>query len=89
VAVLPMPAEYQSMLESRVADLKNITSSKFGGAITAAMFLREFVGDTPWAHFDIAGPSYFTRSYLPYWGVGGSGWGVRTLLHYLKNLSAR
>lgn len=85
VAALPMPEEYKPMLESRVADLKNITSSKFGGAITAAMFLREFVGDVPWAHFDFAGPSYFTRSYLSYWGVGGSGYGVRTLVNYVNN----
>jgi leucyl aminopeptidase len=47
------------------------------------------VGDIPWAHFDIAGASFFTTPYLPYWGVGGSGWGVRTLINYLAALKSR
>lgn len=87
-AVLPMPEEYQPMIESRVADLRNITRSRYGGAITAAMFLREFTADVPWAHFDIAGPAYFNAPYISYWGLGASGWGVRTLLHYLTKLSS-
>lgn len=83
VARLPMPDEYQTLLESRVADLRNITTTRFGGAITAAMFLREFTGDIPWAHFDIAGPSYLNRPYISYWGLGATGFGVRTAVQYL------
>jgi leucyl aminopeptidase len=85
-AVLPMPEEYQSSIESRVADLRNITRSRFGGAITAAMFLREFTAGIPWAHYDMAGPSYFSHPYISYWGLGASGWGVRTLVRYLTKI---
>ncbi len=85
VAPMPMPEEYQSLIESRVADLRNIATSKFGGAITAAMFLREFTGNVPWAHFDMAGPAYYSRPYFSYLGLGASGWGVRLLLRYLMS----
>jgi leucyl aminopeptidase len=53
-----------------------------GGAITAALFLKEFAGDTPWAHFDIAGPA-FTERDTPLAPKGGTGVAVRTLLAYL------
>lgn len=86
--VLPMPDEYRVSLESRVADLRNNPPTRFGGAIIAAMFLREFVGSIPWAHFDMAGPAYFNRSYLSYWGVGASGYGVRMIIHYLQHLDS-
>lgn len=86
VALLPMPEEYRPLIESRVADLRNTATSKFGGGITAAMFLREFVGEIPWAHFDIAGPAYYTRPYFSYLGLGASGYGVRMVLQYLTAL---
>ncbi|MDZ4225373.1 MAG: leucyl aminopeptidase [Candidatus Andersenbacteria bacterium] len=86
MARLPMPEEYRMLLESSVADLRNISSSDYGGAITAAMFLREFVGDVAWAHVDIAGPAFFTHGRLPYYGVGATGYGVRTLARYLKRI---
>lgn len=82
-ALLPMPEEYRSQLDSKVADLRNIASSRYGGAITAAMFLCEFAGDTPWAHLDIAGPAYFSRRIISYWDEGASGFAVRTLIRYL------
>lgn len=86
VARLPMPAEYQGIIESRVADLKNI-GNNYAGAITAAMFLREFVDEKiPWAHLDIAGPSFAEKPRLPYWDFGGTGYGVRLLAEYLKGL---
>ncbi|MEZ4551517.1 MAG: hypothetical protein R2874_13855 [Desulfobacterales bacterium] len=55
------------------------------GAITAALFLSEFVEDTPWAHIDIAGPAYSKKA-GDYCGAGGSGFGVRLLVEWLGNV---
>ena len=87
---LPLGAEYRRQLDSTVADLKN-AADRSGGTITAACYLQEFVGETPWAHLDIAGTAWnFTeKSYVP---KGASGVGVRTLLRFLldwgKNVEA-
>ncbi len=81
---LPLPDEYRVMIESKVADVRNTATTKWGGAITAALFLREFVGKVPWAHLDIAGPSYAEREWLPYFEPGATGFGVRTLLEFLE-----
>ena len=56
---LPMFDEYRDQIKSKVADIKN-TGDRYGGAIAAAWFLAEFVGETPWAHLDIAGPAFST-----------------------------
>lgn len=85
VAELPMPEEYRSWMESAVADIRNVSSVKAAGVITAAMFLSEFVEEVPWAHLDIAGPSYAERVCLPYYGQGATGYGVRTLVEFLRN----
>ncbi len=79
---LPLGKEYARQLESRVADLKNV-GGKPAGTITAACFLERFVGDTPWAHLDIAGTAwdYTEKSYVP---KGPSGVGVRTLIEFLR-----
>jgi leucyl aminopeptidase len=76
---LPLPKEYRKNLESEVADLRNISTGSYGGALTAGIFLSEFVEGAAWAHLDIAGPAragsddgYVTR--------GGTGFGVRTLV---------
>jgi leucyl aminopeptidase len=82
---LPLPEEYKPMIESKVADVRNTATSKWGGAITAALFLREFVGSVPWAHLDIAGPAYAEHEWLPYNGVGATGYGVRTLISFLEH----
>jgi len=79
---LPLYAEYREHIKSDVADIKN-TGIRWGGAITAALFLQEFVRDgLPWAHMDIAGPAFGEKEYS-YLGKGGSGHGVRTLLRWL------
>lgn len=80
---LPLGPEYTKQLKSQVADLKNL-GKRNGGAITAAAFLQEFVGDTPWAHLDIAGTAWdFTeKSYIP---KGPSGVGVRLLLELIRS----
>ncbi|MFN8035263.1 MAG: leucyl aminopeptidase [Acidimicrobiia bacterium] len=76
---LPLPKEYRKLLDSEVADLRNIGTGSYGGALTAGLFLQEFVAGVPWAHLDIAGPArasaddaHVTR--------GGTGFGVRTLV---------
>lgn len=80
----PLPEEYRVTVQSRVADLRNTSLMKTGGAITAALFLREFVGKTPWAHMDIAGPVYAELPLIPYWQFGATGYGVRTLANLLE-----
>ncbi len=79
---MPMEKSYARLLKSDVADLKNV-GGKWAGAITAALFLSEFVGDVPWAHLDIAGPAFIERD----WAIcpkGGTGFGVRTFLEFLS-----
>jgi leucyl aminopeptidase len=75
---LPMPGFYRKNIDSEVADIKN-TGSRWGGTINAALFLKEFVGDTPWVHLDIAGPARWPDD-EHYHTKGGSGFGVRTLV---------
>jgi leucyl aminopeptidase len=82
---LPLEKEYKDTIKSDVADLRNISKSRYGGAITAALFLEEFVSDFPWAHIDIAGPAFEEKD-TPIVPKGGAGFGVRTLLNLLKNL---
>ena len=82
---LPFVEEYRSMVESDIADMKN-TGSRWGGAITAAIILSEFVGDTPWVHLDVAGPARADKT-EHYVSKGGSGFGVRTLVAIAESLS--
>lgn len=77
---MPLVDEYKNDIKSSIADIKNIGGG-YGGAITAALFLQEFVGNTPWAHLDIAGPAFSERD-----PRGGTGFGVRTLVHYVLSL---
>lgn len=85
LCALPLPEEYKIQIQSKVADLRNLGSSRYGGAITAALFLQEFVNDIPWAHLDIAGPSFMERPCLSYYPLGATGYGVRTLVEYLQH----
>jgi leucyl aminopeptidase len=80
---LPLPDEYRKKIDSEVADIKNTGGDRYGGALTAGLFLKEFVGDVPWAHLDIAGParSEADDAYTP---KGASGFGVRTLVELLS-----
>jgi leucyl aminopeptidase len=84
---LPLVEEYKEGLRSDVADLKN-TGPRYGGALTAGLFIREFAGDTPWVHLDIAGAA-FTDKDLPYASKGGVGFGARTLLGYAQAAGRR
>jgi len=68
-----------------VADLKNISGGNYGGAITAGLFLEEFVNNVPWAHLDIAGPAWAEQDTVPHQPRGATGFGVRTVLNFLEN----
>jgi len=82
---LPLFPEYREHIRSDVADVKN-SGIRYGGAITAGLFLREFVDPgVPWVHLDIAGPAYFENSYT-YAPKGATGHGVRTLLGLIRSL---
>ncbi|APX31971.1 leucyl aminopeptidase [Brachybacterium sp. P6-10-X1] len=83
---LPFPAELRADLTGRVADLSNI-GERPGGALSAGIFLQEFVGDTEWAHLDIAGPG-FASAPLGYMGKGATGMSVRTVLEVLADRAA-
>lgn len=80
---MPLPADLKAGLRSKVADLANI-GDRFGGMLTAGIFLQEFVGATPWAHLDIAGPAFNEKAAHGYTPVGGTGVGVRTLLALIE-----
>ena len=80
---LPLAKEYKELLKSDVADVKNISGTKYGGAINGALFLQEFapVG-IPWVHLDIAGPAWAEKD-APLTPKGGTGFGVRMILQWL------
>jgi leucyl aminopeptidase len=81
---LPLPDEYRNHIDSEVADMKNVGRASQAGAISAALLLREFVGDVPWAHLDIAGPARSDED-ARYLSKGGTGFGVRTLVALLSS----
>ncbi len=83
---LPLYEPYRRMIDSEVADIKNV-GKRWGGAITAGLFLREFVGDVPWVHIDIAGPAFAERA-GDYWPKGATGVPVRTLVRYVLSQAA-
>lgn len=79
---MPFVPRYRELLESKCADLNNTaTKGKGGGAITAAVFLKEFVDKTPWAHIDIAGPAWCFKS------SSGTGYAVRTLVEFALSVA--
>ncbi|MBT4209833.1 MAG: leucyl aminopeptidase [Candidatus Komeilibacteria bacterium] len=84
---LPLAPEYKEMNKSKVADIRNISNTKGGGSIMAAWFLDYFIEEgVEWAHIDIAGPAYIEKSINSYTPVGGAGFGVRTILNWLRNI---
>ncbi len=79
---LPLYRDYRRLIRSHVADVRNAGKDRWGGAITAALFLAEFVGDIPWAHLDVAGPA-FPEKAGDYWPNGATGVPARTLVQYV------
>lgn len=84
---MPLEARYAQLLKSDIADLRNIARSRYGGSLTAGLFLSEFISnDVEWAHLDIAGPAYAERPLASYLQKGGSGYAVRTMLDLLLDV---
>lgn len=83
---LPLYPELKTAVSSQIADIANLGSPRgAGGAITAAEFLRQFVGTTSWAHLDIAGTAYVDSAQRMYFGHGATGAGVRLMTDFLSN----
>nr|WP_241819591.1 leucyl aminopeptidase [Corynebacterium glutamicum] len=85
---MPLPEELDEQVKSPVADLRNVTNSRFAGMSAAGRYLQEFVGaDIEWAHVDIAGPAYNTAGEFGYTPKRATGQPVRTFVQVLKDLS--
>jgi leucyl aminopeptidase len=80
---LPMFAEFDELIRSKVADIKNVGEGRWGGAITAAKLLEQFVGGLPWVHVDIAGPSFADKP-SAWLDAGATGYFVRTLVEIVS-----
>lgn len=76
---MPLHDAYLSQMKSTIADLKNIGGGRYGGAITAALFLNEFIKKAGWIHIDIAGPAHTDKK-------GASGWGVLSVIYFLEQI---
>jgi leucyl aminopeptidase len=83
---MPLPADYRKAMDSDIADIKNISGGRYGGAIHAALFLQEYVGENRWVHLDIAGPARWTEE-EHYFRKGGSGFAVRTLVALAEDMA--
>ena len=83
---LPLHRDYRRLIDSTVADVKNI-GDRWGGAITAALFLAEFVGDVPWVHLDIAGPTFSEKGH-DLGPKGATGFPVRALVRFVLDRAA-
>lgn len=84
---LPCTDDYKDTIKSQIADIMNTGGSRWGGAISAAMFLREFAGDTPWVHLDIAGCAW-NEELKPWLAKGPSGIAVRSIVEWVRTYSA-
>ena len=80
---MPMDSEFDKLINCKIADMKNITGTRGAGSITAAQFLKRFVGDTSWAHLDIAGVTWSNKG-TEFSRPGGTGFGVRLLDDFVK-----
>ena len=80
---LPLDNDFDKLLDCQVADMKNITGARGAGSITAAQFLKRFIGDVDWAHLDIAGVTWSKKG-THFSRPGGTGFGVRLLDDFVK-----
>ena len=81
---MPATDDYRDQIKSSIADIQNTGNSRYGGSITAAMFLKEFVGDTPWIHLDIAGTAWIDTD-KAFQSKGPSGIAVRTIAEWVRS----
>jgi leucyl aminopeptidase len=86
----PLHRRYRRYVDSSFADIKNSSDLRQGSPALAAEFLKEFVGEGPWAHIDMAGPGFLSRSRGDYlWQRGGTGYGVRLIVELVRRLTER
>jgi len=83
---LPLEEDYKADMEGTISDLRNVSKTRSGGAITAALFLKEFIDKTPWVHLDIAGPAWEEKG-TDLTPQGGTGFGARILIELIKILA--
>jgi leucyl aminopeptidase len=81
---MPCTDDYREQIKSSIADIMNTGGSRYGGAIAAAMFLKEFAGTTPWIHLDIAGTAWVDEQ-KPWQSKGPSGIGVRSITEWVRS----
>lgn len=84
---MPLPSHLRESLDSDIADMRN-SGTRWGGMLVAGLFLKEFVGETPWAHIDIAGPSFNREGAYGYTPKGATGCMLRTLLTFIEQKAA-
>jgi len=84
---MPCTDDYRDQIKSQIADIQNTGNSRYGGAITAAMFLKEFVGETPWIHLDIAGTAWID-DLKPWQSKGPSGVAVRSITEWVRGYAS-
>ena len=84
---MPLDKEYRDLIRSDIADMKN-AGGRVAGAITAAMFLKQFGGSVSWAHLDVAGTAWITKA-MPYMAKGATGFGARTLASFVINRASK
>jgi leucyl aminopeptidase len=81
---LPVEDEYRDQIRSSIADIQNTGLTRYGGATNAAMFLKEFVGDTPWLHLDIAGLAWQDAE-KPWLAKGPTGVALRSIVEWVRS----
>ena len=81
---MPCTDDYRDQIKSQIADIMNTGGSRYGGAITAAMFLKEFANETPWIHLDIAGTAWIDDN-KPWQSKGPSGIAVRSITEWVRS----
>jgi leucyl aminopeptidase len=84
---MPCTEDYRELIKSSIADIMNTGMDRWGGSITAAMFLKEFVGDTPWVHLDIAGQAWIDDHRTDI-AKGPSGVAVRSIVEWVRAIAA-
>jgi leucyl aminopeptidase len=85
---LPLIEEYRSAIASTVADIKNVSATRYGSPIFGALFLKDFVGETPWAHLDIAGPAWSDKG-EHFLAAGATGYGARLLIDWIEHRASQ
>jgi leucyl aminopeptidase len=84
---LPCTDDYRDHIKSEIADIMNTGKNRYGGAISGAMFLKEFVGETPWVHLDIAGMAW-NETPKPWLAYGPSGIAVRSIIEWVRSFAS-